>query len=40
MKKLIIQIFTITTLIVVLNYIVITNQNKKQQDGRSNQSGA
>ena len=30
MKKLIIQIFTITTLIVVLNYIVITNQNKKQ----------
>ena len=29
MKKLIIQIFTITTLIVVLNYIVITNQNKK-----------
>jgi len=32
MKKLIIQIFTITTLIVVLNYIVITNQNKKQQE--------
>ena len=32
MKKLIIQIFTITTLIVVLNYIVIINQNKKQQE--------
>ena len=32
MKKLIIQIFTITTLIVVLNYIVITNQNIKQQE--------
>ena len=32
MKKLMIQIFTITTLIVVLNYIVITNQNKKQQE--------
>ena len=26
MKKLIIQIFTITTLIVVLNYIVITSE--------------
>lgn len=32
MKKLIIQIFAITILIVVLNYIVITNQNKKQQE--------
>ena len=32
MKKLIIQIFTIATLRVVVNYIVITNQDKKQQE--------